>query len=90
MYSCHSTLECCHVFWSQVENKIFCFIIISRMELGGFNYECPLKENNFFHKLHKEFKNSYVTPATEIKEKYELNELSFLHRSKKLAQNVSS
>ena len=26
MYSYHSILECCHVFWSQVEYKIVCFI----------------------------------------------------------------
>ena len=28
MYSCHSILECCHVFWSQPEYKIVCFIIM--------------------------------------------------------------
>ena len=26
VYSCHSILECCNVFWSQVEYKIVCFI----------------------------------------------------------------
>ena len=26
VYSCHSILECCHVFWSQVEYRIVCFI----------------------------------------------------------------
>ena len=28
VYSCHSILECCHVFWSQVEYKIVCFIYL--------------------------------------------------------------
>ena len=35
MYSCHYPRMLCHVFWSQVEYKIICFIII--WVLDGFS-----------------------------------------------------
>ena len=36
MYSCHSILECCHVFWNQVEYKIVCFISGVRLSIRSF------------------------------------------------------
>ena len=34
VYRCHSILECCHVFWSQVEYKIVCFIYLLLFMVG--------------------------------------------------------